>query len=102
QKVLIGRWLLADAKVLLCYDVTRGVDVATTRDLHRLMLDLAAQGRSIIYYSSDTEEGARLAHRGLVMREGRGTAELRGPGIAAQDIVSAALREETPPDGDQR
>lgn len=102
QKVLIGRWLLADARVLLFYDVTRGVDVTTKQDVYRLMLDLIAEGRSIIFYSSDTEEVARLAHRVLVMREGRVAAELQGPGVAPEDIVSAAVREVVPADGDQR
>jgi ribose transport system ATP-binding protein len=96
QKVLIGRWLLADARVLLCYDVTRGVDLATKNDIYRLIFELAAEGRSILFYSSDTEEMARLAHRVLVLREGAVSAELRGPGIAPEDIVSAAVREVVP------
>ncbi|HEX6469876.1 MAG TPA: sugar ABC transporter ATP-binding protein [Streptosporangiaceae bacterium] len=96
QKVLIGRWLLADARILLFYDVTRGVDVATKNDVYRLMLELAAEGRSILYYSSDTEEVARLAHRVLVLREGKVAAELRGPGVAPEDIVSTAVGEVVP------
>jgi ribose transport system ATP-binding protein len=100
QKVLIGRWLLADARVLLLYDVTRGVDMATKNDIYRLVVELAAEGRSILYYSSDTEEVARLAHRVLVLREGRVAAELRGPGVGPEDIVSAAVREVVPAHGD--
>jgi ribose transport system ATP-binding protein len=100
QKVLIGRWLLADARVLLCYDVTRGVDLATKNDIYRLLFELAAEGRSILFYSSDTEEVARLAHRVLVLREGAVAAELRGPGVAPEDIVSAAVREVVPADDD--
>jgi len=96
QKVLIGRWLLADARVLLCYDVTRGVDLATKNDVYRLLFELAAEGRSILFYSSDTEEVARLAHRVLVLREGAVAAELRGPGVSPEDIVSAAVREVVP------
>jgi ribose transport system ATP-binding protein len=93
QKVLIGRWLLADARILLLYDVTRGIDVATKNDVYRLIIDLAAEGRSILYYSSDTDEVARLAHRVLVLREGRVAAELHGPGVAPEDIIGAAVRE---------
>jgi ribose transport system ATP-binding protein len=91
QKVLLGRWLLADARVLLLYDVTRGVDAATKQDIYQLILDLAAQGRSILFYSSDTGEMARIAHRVLVLREGQVTAELDGPGIDPEQIVSAAV-----------
>jgi ribose transport system ATP-binding protein len=91
QKVLLGRWLLADARILLFYDVTRGVDVATKQDIYQLMLDLTAEGRSIIFYSSDTEEVARLAHRVLVLREGTVAAEIAGPGVDPEQIVSAAV-----------
>jgi ribose transport system ATP-binding protein len=99
QKVLLGRWLLADARILLLYDVTRGVDAATKQDLYQLMLDLTAQGRSILFYSSDTSEVARLAHRVLVLREGQVAAELDAPGIDAEQIVSAAV---TTPAGDRK
>jgi ribose transport system ATP-binding protein len=76
QKVLIGRWLLTGAKILLLYDVTRGVDVATKHDIYALIGKLSAAGTGILLYSSDTEEMAHLCHRVLVMREGRIAAEL--------------------------
>ncbi len=97
QKVLVGRWLLADSRILLLYDVTRGVDVATKHDIYELMLALISEGRSILFYSSDTEEVAHLSHRVLVMREGRINAELKGSEIDAESIVTAALREEDVP-----
>lgn len=97
QKVLVGRWLLADSRILLLYDVTRGVDVATKHDIYELMLELVSEGRSILFYSSDTEEVAHLSHRVLVMREGRINAELKGSEIDAESIVTAALREEDVP-----
>src|SRR5262249_36864139 len=75
QKVLVGRWLLAEPRIVLLYDVTRGVDVATKHELYELMTQLAAEGRSILFYSSDAEELAHLCHRVLVMREGRVAAE---------------------------
>ncbi len=93
QKVLVGRWLLAEPRILLFYDVTRGVDVATKHEIYELMLRLAAEGRSILFYSSDAEELAHLSHRVLVMREGRIAAELRPPGITAEQIVAAAVRD---------
>jgi len=93
QKVLLGRWLLADCRVLLFYDVTRGVDVATKHEIYELMLALAREGRAILFYSSDAEELAHLSHRVLVMREGRIAAELAAPGITAEQIVAAAVRD---------
>ncbi len=93
QKVLLGRWLLTEPRVLLLYDVTRGVDVATKHEIYELMMRLSAEGRSILFYSSDAEELAHLCHRVLVMREGRVVAELRAPGITAEHVVSAAVRD---------
>jgi ribose transport system ATP-binding protein len=91
QKVLIGRWLLADSQILLLYDVTRGVDVGAKHDIYELMIALAAEGRSILFYSSETEELAHLSHRVLVLREGRIVGELGGPDIDPQEIVRASM-----------
>ncbi len=93
QKVLIGRWLLAQSDILLLYDITRGVDVGTKHDIYELMMELIAEGKSLLFYSSETEEMARLCHRVLVMREGRVSAELPGEGTDAEAIVAASLRE---------
>ncbi len=93
QKVLMGRWLLSGAEVLLLFDVTRGVDAATKHDFYALVADLAARGRAVLLYSSETEEIAHLCHRVLVMREGRVAAELPGPVGDAELIVAAAMRE---------
>ena len=93
QKVLLGRWLLADCQVLLFYDVTRGVDVATKHEIYDLMMRLAGQGKAILFYSSEAEELAHLAHRVLVMREGRIAAELSGEALTAERIVAAAVRD---------
>ncbi len=93
QKVLLARWLLAASRIVLLYDVTRGVDVATKHEIYELMMRLAAEGRAILFYSSDAEELAHLSHRVLVLREGRIAAELQAPGMTAEDIVSAAVRE---------
>ena len=91
QKVLLGRWLLAEPRILLLYDVTRGVDIATKTEIYALVLRLAAEGRAILFYSSDAEELAHLTHRVLVMREGRIAAELATP--TAEQIVSASVRD---------
>jgi ribose transport system ATP-binding protein len=93
QKVLIGRWLLMEPRILLLYDITRGVDVATKHELYELVVRLAGQGHSILLYSSDAEELAHLPHRVLVMREGRVARELSGPEMSAESIVSAAVRD---------
>jgi ribose transport system ATP-binding protein len=93
QKVLIGRWLLAESDILLLFDITRGVDVGTKHDIYELMMELIGEGKSLIFYSSETEEIARLCHRVLVMREGRVGTELAGDHADAEAIVAASLRE---------
>jgi ribose transport system ATP-binding protein len=96
QKVLVGRWLLAESRILLLYDITRGVDVATKRDIYDLMVRLAAEGRSLLFYSSETDELAHLCHRVLVLREGRLAATIAGPAIDSEEIVAASIRELAP------
>ena len=93
QKVLLARWLLADSRIILLYDVTRGVDIATKHEIYELMMRLAGEGRALLFYSSDAEELAHLCHRVVVMREGRIAAELTAQGLTAEQIVSAAVRE---------
>lgn len=93
QKVVMARWLLADARILLLFDVTRGVDAATKHDIYQLVAELAAQGKAILFHSSETEEIANLCHRVLVLREGRIAAELPGPVRDAERIVAASIKE---------
>jgi ribose transport system ATP-binding protein len=91
QKVLIGRWLLADSQILLLYDVTRGVDIGAKHDIYRLMVSLAGEGRSILFYSSDTEELTHLCHRVLVLREGSVVGEIGGPDIDPEEVVRTSM-----------
>jgi len=91
QKVLIGRWLLTKAHILLLYDVTRGVDVATKYEIYELIRRLSEEGDTVLFYSTDTEEMAHTCHRVLVMREGRIIDEITGPHIAPEAIVAAAI-----------
>ena len=93
QKVLIGRWLLSEPEILLLFDITRGVDVATKHDIYQLVAQLAREGKAILFYSSETEEIAKLCHRVLVIREGRVAAELAGSAADAEGIVAAAIRD---------
>jgi ribose transport system ATP-binding protein len=93
QKVLIGRWLLAEPDIMLLYDITRGVDVGTKHDIYQLMVELIGEGKALLFYSSDTEEMAHVCHRVLIMREGRIAGELAGDEIDAERLVAAALKE---------
>jgi ribose transport system ATP-binding protein len=76
QKVVIAKWLTKDCDVLIFDEPTRGIDVGAKEEIYRLLNDLAAQGKSIIMISSELPEVLRMAHRVLVMSEGRITGEL--------------------------
>jgi ABC-type sugar transport system ATPase subunit len=71
QKVLLSRWLEIGPKVLILDEPTRGVDIATKTQIYRLIEDRAAAGGSILMVSSELPELLGLAHRILVMHEGR-------------------------------
>lgn len=71
QKVVLAKWLLAQAKVLILDEPTRGVDVATKVEIYHLIGDLADQGVGIILISSELPEILGMSDRTLVMREGR-------------------------------
>jgi len=93
QKVVFGKMLLTEARVLLLYDPTRGVDVGTKGEIFQLMRDLAAKGYAILFYSSDLPELVHVADRVLVLREGRVAATLEGQAITEERILGAALLE---------
>ena len=86
--------LLTEARVLLLYDPTRGVDVGTKGEIFQLMRDLAAKGYAILFYSSDLPELVHVADRVLVLRNGRVAATLDGDGISEQRILRAAMLED--------
>ncbi|WP_232375647.1 sugar ABC transporter ATP-binding protein [Mesorhizobium comanense] len=93
QKVIFGKMLLTQARVLLLYDPTRGVDVGTKGEIFQLMRDLAAKGYAILFHSSDMPELVHVADRVMVMRNGRIAATLEGEHISEEGILRAAMLE---------
>ena len=91
QKVLFARMLLRQPKVLIADEPTRGVDVGAKRAIYDLLTTLAANGLGVLLISSDVEEILGLAHRVLVMRMGRITAELSGDDMTEAAILGAAF-----------
>lgn len=76
QKVILGRWLEADANVLIFDNPTQGIDVGTKFEIYHLMLRLAAQGKAILVFSSEFPEIMKVADRCLVMYKGQVNADL--------------------------
>ncbi|MFI0844924.1 sugar ABC transporter ATP-binding protein [Mesorhizobium sp. IMUNJ 23232] len=93
QKVIFGKMLLTEARVLLLFDPTRGVDVGTKGEIFQLMRDLAAKGYAILFHSSDMPELVHVADRVMVMRNGRIAATLEGERISEEGILGAAMLE---------
>lgn len=71
QKLMLARWLMRRSRIILLDEPTRGVDVGAKAEIHRLIDELAAEGRAILMISSELPELLHLSTRVLVMREGR-------------------------------
>jgi rhamnose transport system ATP-binding protein len=71
QKVVLAKWLATDPKVLIVDEPTRGIDVGTKAEVHRLLSELATQGVAVLMISSELPEVLGMADRILVLFEGR-------------------------------
>jgi simple sugar transport system ATP-binding protein len=71
QKVVVGKWLVADADVYVFDEPTKGVDVGAKRDIFKLIEDLAGQGKGVIYASCEFSEIMAIADRAYVMYDAR-------------------------------
>ena len=89
QKVVFAKWLEASPSLYLLDDPTRGVDVHTRADMHRVIRDLADQGAVVIIVSSDLDELCTVADRAVVFFRGRDVGELRAPEITAHRLLEA-------------
>ena len=90
QKVLLGRWLERDSRVLVLIEPTRGVDVGARQDIYRALRDLSADGVAILISTSDYEEAVQVADRVYVMSKGAIVADLVGDSITTTRLLAAA------------
>ena len=91
QKVVIAKWLLTGARIVLLNDPTRGIDVGTKQEMYQLLRDLADAGTAIVLYSTDYEELIGCCDRVLILYDGRIVRTLEGPAITEANIVASAL-----------
>lgn len=87
QKVIISRWLLAEADIILFDEPTRGIDVGAKYEIYSLMNELKTMGKSIIMVSSDMPELMGMSDRIIIMSEGKITGELSDPSEFDQEII---------------
>jgi ribose transport system ATP-binding protein len=90
QKVLLGIWLATEPDVLIVDEPTRGIDVGTKQEIHRILRELAAQGKAVIVISSDLPEALAISDRIAVMRRGRLVGEMKGAGATQESIMQLA------------
>ncbi|MCU1526835.1 MAG: D-ribose transporter ATP-binding protein [Frondihabitans sp.] len=90
QKVVLAKWLATNPKVLIIDEPTRGIDVGTKSEVHRLIGELAGRGMAIVMISSELPEVLGMADRILVVREGRITAEIGRDDATADNVMYAA------------
>ena len=90
QKVVVARWLMDAPDILLLDDPTKGIDMATKKELFNLIRELAAQGMAIILYSSEDAELLENADRILVLNNGKIVRELKGSERTRYNLYHAA------------
>ena len=95
QKIVLGKWLANNPKLLILDEPTRGIDVGAKAEIHRLMCELAADGVAILMISSELPEVLGMSDRVLVMREGRLVAEF-DRARATSEAVGAAMMGSAP------
>ncbi|NMC35128.1 MAG: sugar ABC transporter ATP-binding protein [Veillonellaceae bacterium] len=95
QKVVIGKWLTRDPRILILDEPSRGVDVGARSEIHNIIRDLATRGVSIIVISSEVEELPGLCDRVMVMSEGRIAGYLKGQEITKEAIIHLSYAHST-------
>jgi rhamnose transport system ATP-binding protein len=97
QKVVLAKWLATDPAVLIVDEPTRGIDVGTKAEVHRLLSELAGRGLAVLMISSDLPEVIGMADRVLVMHEGRLVAEIPRAEATEETIMTAATGQAVAP-----
>jgi len=90
QKVVLAKWLATEPSFLIVDEPTRGIDIGTKAEVHRLISDLARRGIAILMISSELPEVLGMADRILVMHEGRITAEIARADATGEAVMRAA------------
>jgi simple sugar transport system ATP-binding protein len=95
QKVLLGRWLATNPRLLILDEPTRGIDVGAKAEIQEEVVQLADNGMSVVFISSEIEEVVRLSERIVVLKDHHKIGELvNGPDVTAQQIVEIIAEHE--------
>lgn len=91
QKVVLAKWLYADARVIIFDEPTRGIDVGAKEEIYRLMVDLARRGKFILMVTSDMPELIAMCDRVFVMRKGRIAAEIDRENLDSETVLTHSI-----------
>ncbi|GGN42629.1 ribose import ATP-binding protein RbsA 2 [Streptomyces kronopolitis] len=92
QKIVIGKWLLTDTRLLILDEPTRGIDVGAKVEIYQLINELTASGRAVLMISSDLPEVLGMSDRVLVMSQGRLAGELPAEAATQDAVMELALQ----------
>jgi D-xylose transport system ATP-binding protein len=92
QKIVLGKWLMTEPRILLLDEPTRGIDVGAKAEIYELIGKLAARGLAVVLVSSDLPEVLGMSHRVLVLNQGRQTALFDHAEATAERVMAAATR----------
>jgi simple sugar transport system ATP-binding protein len=92
QKVVIGKWLNAQVRVLMLDEPTRGIDIQAKDQVYTLVRQLAFEGVGVIFVSSELEEVIEVADRILILNRGRFRAEIPGADANLEHVLTLAMR----------
>jgi ribose transport system ATP-binding protein len=99
QKVVLGKWLCLEPKLLLLDEPTRGIDVGAKEEIYKLMDELAGRGVAILFVSSELEEIISMSDRAMVMHEGRISGEVSRAELSEESVMRLATGDvETSPE----
>jgi ribose transport system ATP-binding protein len=92
QKIVVGKWLLRDARVVMFDEPTRGIDVAAKVEIYNIMNELKKQGVGVLFVSSELPEILGMSDKVVVMCNGRVKAELETRSTTQEEILSYATQ----------
>ena len=92
QKVVVGKWLARNSRVVIFDEPTRGIDVAAKVEIYNLMNELKQQGIAVMFVSSEMPEVMGIADRIIVMCDGRITGELAAEEATQNQILTLATQ----------
>ncbi len=98
QKALFGKWLMAEPRILIVDEPTRGVDIGAKETIYKLLRELAGDGMAVLVISSDIDEVIAIADRAVVVRAGRIVVDFQADEIDKERIMRAAFGDYDGPD----